>query len=72
MAYQTGLSRVSVSNIFLSLTNEGLIEKENGYLIVKDIQALKDYLIKDEEGRIAEYIGCLMQKNSVAVYNRHT
>ena len=48
MAYQTGLSRVSVSNIFLSLTNEGLIEKENGYLIVKDIQALKDYLIKDE------------------------
>lgn len=48
MAYQTGLSRVSVSNIFLSLTNEGLIEKDKGYLIVKDIQALKEYLIKED------------------------
>lgn len=48
MAYQTGLSRVSVSNIFLSLANEGLIEKENGYLIIKDLEALKEYLIKEK------------------------
>lgn len=44
MAYQTGLSRVSISNSFLSLTNAGYIEKENGYLIIKDLDALQRYL----------------------------
>ena len=41
MAYQTGLSpRIGLEYLSQSLTNEGLIEKD-GYLIVKDIQALK-------------------------------
>lgn len=48
MAYQTGLSRVSVSNIFLNLANENLIEKEHGYLIIKDISALKEYMIQEK------------------------
>jgi len=47
LAYQTGLSRVSVSNIFLDLTKQGLIEKEKGYLVIKDIQLLQEYLNKD-------------------------
>ncbi|MFV0362122.1 MAG: Crp/Fnr family transcriptional regulator [Suipraeoptans sp.] len=47
MAHLTGLSRVSVSNIFINLTKRGLIEKENGYLIIKDIHLLENYLIND-------------------------
>lgn len=50
MAYQTGLSRVSISNIFLSLTNRGYIEKKNGYLIIKDMDALRDYLLYSNFG----------------------
>lgn len=47
MAHQAGLSRVSVSNIFLDLTNQGLITKEKGYLIIKDIHALQEYLNRE-------------------------
>lgn len=44
MAYQTGLSRVCISNIFLELKNRGYIEKENGYLIIKDLEKIEKYL----------------------------
>lgn len=47
MAYQTGLSRVSISNMFLNLTNKGLIEKKNGYLVFKDLDALQENLIPE-------------------------
>lgn len=48
MAHQTGLSRVCISNIFLSLTNKGYIEKKDGYLMIKDMNALRDYLMYEE------------------------
>jgi len=28
------------------MSNDGLIEKEKGYLVIKDIQALQTYLFK--------------------------
>lgn len=43
-----GLSRVSVSNIISDLTSKGIIKKENGYLIIKDMDAILDYL-KDKK-----------------------
>ncbi len=44
MGSLTGLSRVSVSNIISDLTSKGIIKKENGYLIIKDIDSILDYL----------------------------
>ena len=41
MAHLTGLSRVSVSNILLDLTAEGIIEKHEGYLIIKNLDFFK-------------------------------
>ena len=44
MAHLTGLSRVSVSNILLDLTADGIIEKQEGYLIIKNIDFLKSFI----------------------------
>ncbi len=40
MADLTGLSRVSVSNIFIQLTNKNILSKNNGYLVIRDMDAL--------------------------------
>ncbi len=48
LADQTGLSRVSISNIFLSLASKGYIEKEDGFLVIKDFSALEKYLIHEK------------------------
>ena len=48
MASLTGLSRVSVSNIISDLSSRGILKKENGYLIVKDINAILSYIINNE------------------------
>jgi len=40
MAHLTGLSRVSVSNILLSLTAQGILDKEDGYIVINDISLL--------------------------------
>lgn len=44
MGSLTGISRVSVSNILSDLTSRGILEKENGYLIIKDINSILGYL----------------------------
>lgn len=44
MANLTGLSRVSVSNILLNLTAEGIIDKEDGYIVINDISLLHSLL----------------------------
>lgn len=48
MAYQTGLSRVSISNIFLTLTNKGYLTKDQGYLVVQDLDGLQEYLLSED------------------------
>lgn len=45
MADLTGLSRVSVSNIFTQLTNDGVIAKNDGYLVIHDMDALLHYFL---------------------------
>jgi len=40
MANLIGLCRVSVTNIFLKMTNQGIIEKEKGYLVIKSLDKL--------------------------------
>ncbi len=44
MANLTGLSRVSVSNIFLRMTADGIIDKKDGYLVIKDLKILNEWL----------------------------
>ena len=44
MASLTGLCRVTVTNIFLNMTNNKVISKENGYLIIKNLHHLNEYL----------------------------
>jgi len=44
MASLTRLSRVSVSNIISDLTSKGILVKENGYLIVKDLDSILNYI----------------------------
>jgi len=44
MANLTGLCRVTVTNVFRSLSKENIIDKENGFVIVKDIDKLYRYL----------------------------
>lgn len=48
MAYQTGLSRVSISNIFLNLTNKGYLTKDQGYLVIQDLNGLREYLMQED------------------------
>lgn len=44
MANLTGLCRVTVSNVFRSLSKENMIGRENGFVIVKDVDELYRYL----------------------------
>jgi CRP/FNR family cyclic AMP-dependent transcriptional regulator len=44
MADLTGSCRVTVTNIFRSLSDKKIIKKENGYVIVRDIDKLYRYL----------------------------
>ncbi len=44
MANLTGLSRVSVSNIILRLTEEGFISKQDGYFVVNEPERLEEFL----------------------------
>lgn len=44
MADLTGLSRVSVSNIISDLQSKGILEKMDGYLLIKDIETIMTYL----------------------------
>lgn len=48
MADLTGLSRVTVSNILSSMTCKGIIEKQDGYLIIKNLDAMLQYLLEKE------------------------
>lgn len=48
LANITGLCRVTVSNFFRELMNEGIISKSNGHLVIKDIARLIDYVYEDE------------------------
>lgn len=48
MADLTGLSRVTVSNILSSMTCKGIIEKKDGYLIVKNLDSVLQYLLEKE------------------------
>lgn len=43
MATLTGLSRVSVSNILSDLQSNGMLKKMDGYLLIKDIDAILAY-----------------------------
>lgn len=45
MGHLTGLSRVSVSNIFSNMAAEGILEKQEGYILVKKLDTLHQYLI---------------------------
>ncbi len=49
MANLAGLSRVSVSNILLNLTSEGIIDKEDGFVVIKDLDALSNYLFENRK-----------------------
>lgn len=51
MADITGLSRVSVSNIFLGLMAEGILEKEEGYLVIRDKSGLYGKCIAGADDR---------------------
>lgn len=44
MASLTGLCRVSVTNIFLNMTSNGVLQKEGGYYIIKQLDKLYGYL----------------------------
>jgi len=44
MASLTGLCRVSVTNIFLNMTHNGVLQKEGGYFIIKQLDKLYGYL----------------------------
>lgn len=46
MANITGLSRVSVSNIMLKLTSEGIIDKQDGFIVIKNMSSLNNYLLE--------------------------
>jgi len=47
MANLTGLSRVSVSNILLNLASEGIIDKDEGFVIIIDMNRLSNYLLEN-------------------------
>lgn len=51
MADITGLSRVSVSNIFIELMSEGILEKEEGFLVIRDKTRLYEKCLKSEVDR---------------------
>lgn len=44
MANLIGLNRVTVTNIFISMTNKGVLAKENGHYVIKDMNKLRDYI----------------------------
>lgn len=44
MANLIGLNRVTVTNIFISMANKGILVKENGYYVIKDMDKLHDYI----------------------------
>ncbi|KUO69643.1 MAG: hypothetical protein APF77_15220 [Clostridia bacterium BRH_c25] len=44
MANLIGLNRVTVTNIFISMTNKDILAKDNGYYIIKDMDKLHDYI----------------------------
>ncbi len=44
MANLTGSCRVTVTNIFRALSNQNIIQKENGFVIVRDVGKLYRYL----------------------------
>lgn len=46
MADLTGLSRVSVSNIFNEFVSMGFLEKQKGYFVAKDIEGLRRYCLE--------------------------
>ncbi len=46
MADLTGLSRVTVSNILSALTAEGILGKQDGFLIIKNLNAVHQYLME--------------------------
>ena len=48
MADLTGLSRVSVSNIFNEFVSRGFLEKQQGYFVAKNIEGLRKYYIESE------------------------
>ncbi|MCQ1530183.1 Crp/Fnr family transcriptional regulator [Lutispora saccharofermentans] len=47
MASLTGLSRVSVSNILLNLASKGIIDKDEGFVIIIDMNRLSNYLLEN-------------------------
>jgi len=47
MANLTGLSRVSVSNIISDMGSQGILKKEDGYLIIKDIYSILSYVAEN-------------------------
>lgn len=48
MANLTGLSRVRVSQILSDLISDGIIEKKDGYLIVKDLEPIINYVLEKD------------------------
>jgi len=44
MAIYAGTSRVTVSNILKEMEKSGIIRKSDGYLVIEDIQNLKEYI----------------------------
>jgi CRP-like cAMP-binding protein len=47
MANLTGLSRVSVSQIISNLTKDGILQKEKGYYIVRNLESIVQYITGD-------------------------
>ncbi len=52
MANLTGSCRVTVTNIFRTLSKGNIIEKENGFVIVKDVDKLYRYLDMTRPGKL--------------------
>lgn len=50
MADLTGLSRVSVSNIFNEFVSLGFLKKQKGYFVAEDIEGLKNYCLEGSRG----------------------
>ncbi|MHB1393042.1 MAG: Crp/Fnr family transcriptional regulator [Clostridia bacterium] len=44
MANLIGLNRVTVTNIFISMTNKGILTKENGHYLIKNMDMLHNYI----------------------------
>ena len=44
MANLIGLNRVTVTNIFIRMTNKNILAKESGYYLIKNINELHDYI----------------------------